>query len=83
MVGQGGLNPYHATDASFLNKFAQASKASQSQLAAQMADVASVAVKQAYTVPVVEIDTVVFSHGVSGIPSQLPGAHLNVVELHP
>ncbi|WP_326725151.1 ABC transporter substrate-binding protein [Streptomyces sp. NBC_00243] len=82
-LAKAGLNPYHATDASFLNKFAQASKAPQSQLAAQMADLAAVAVKQAYTVPVVQIDTVVFSRGVKGIPSQLPGAHLNVVELHP
>lgn len=78
-----GLNPYHATNASFLTEFNQASAAPQSQVSAAMARLGAVAVTQAFTVPVAQIDTVVFSRGVSGIPSQLPSGHLNVAELHP
>jgi ABC-type transport system substrate-binding protein len=82
-LANSGLNPYHATSAPFLTEFSQSSAASQSGLSAAMARLGAVAVTQAFTVPVVQIDGVVFSKGVSGIPAQLPSGHLNVAELHP
>ena len=82
-LANAGLNPYHATSAPFLTEFSQASAAPQSQVSAAMASLGAVAVTQAFTVPVAQIDTVMFSSGVSGLPTQLPGGHLNVAELHP
>ncbi len=82
-LANAGLNPYHATSAPFLTEFSQASAAPQSQVSAAMARLGAVAVTQAFTVPVAQIDNVMFSSGVSGVPTQLPDGHLNVAELHP
>jgi peptide/nickel transport system substrate-binding protein len=77
------LNPFHAAEPSFVSQFDAASAAPASQVNADMATLAKVTVQDAYTVPIVAIQSVEFaSPGLKGLPTQAPGGHLNLLSLH-
>jgi ABC-type transport system substrate-binding protein len=77
------LNPFHAATSSFISQFNAATGAPASQVSADMASLAAVTVKDAYTVPIAEIQSVEFaSPGLQGLPTQAPGGHLNLLSLY-
>ncbi len=77
------LNPFHAATSSFVSEFDAAAGAPASQVSADMARLAAVTVEDAYTVPIVQIQSVEFaSPGLAGLPSRAPGGHLNLLSLH-
>ena len=76
------INPFHAATPTFMRQFDAATGAPASQVSADMASLAAVTVRDAYTVPIAEIQSVEFaSTGLQGLPTQAPGGHLNLLSL--
>jgi peptide/nickel transport system substrate-binding protein len=77
------LNPFHVTTPGFISQFNAATGAPPSEVNAAMAKLAAVTVKDAYTVPIAQIQLVEFaSPGLQGLPGQAPGGHVNLLSLH-
>jgi ABC-type transport system substrate-binding protein len=76
------INPFHAASPGFISEFDAATGAPPAEVGADMAKLATVTVEDAYTVPIVEIQSVEFSSaGLQGLPSQAPGGHINLLSL--
>jgi len=76
------LNPFHTATTTFLSQFNAATGAPPSQVTADMANLGTMTVQDAYTVPIAEIESVEFaSPALKGLPSQAPGGHVNLLSL--
>lgn len=77
------LNPFHAEQPGFVKEFDAASGAPSNQITSDMQRLSSITIKQGYVVPVADIRSVTFaSQGIDGLPTQLPGGHLNLVDVY-